>query len=76
MVATKFEILQYRPKSPAPDGRIGGQCRRGHEFTGQNTRILKSGKRTCRECVRNTARERMRRIRAALKNSVPSPGSA
>lgn len=25
-------------------------CRRGHEFTAQNTRTLKSGKRICRTC--------------------------
>lgn len=39
-------------------------CKRGHEFTAENTRLDKRGSRVCRTCVR----EAMRRYRAARRN--------
>lgn len=33
-------------------------CRRGHRFTPDNTRVSKNGKRTCRACAAERARER------------------
>lgn len=38
-------------------------CIRGHEFTSENTRILRGAERECRECAREATRERMRRFR-------------
>lgn len=40
-------------------------CCRGHEFTPENTRVEKSGKRTCRECIRVRQRERRASQKAA-----------
>ena len=39
-------------------------CKRGHEFTNENTRVSPSGRRICRECARSTQRER--RVRATV----------
>lgn len=40
-------------------------CVRGHEYTPENTRIRKSGRRQCRTCARKQAREAARARRAA-----------
>jgi hypothetical protein len=40
------------------------QCSRGHQFDVANTYYTKDGKRRCRTCDRNRARERHRRLAA------------
>jgi hypothetical protein len=42
-------------------------CRRGHLYTPENTKIISSGKRTCRECLRFCAKN--------LYRGVPTRGS-
>lgn len=44
--------------------RYGNACRKGHEFTENNTRIY-AGRRICKQCQR----EKMRRIRSCKKQS-------
>jgi hypothetical protein len=44
-------------------------CRRGHEFTPENTRRLPSGSRLCRTCVR-AARREYKKNRRALARSL------
>lgn len=49
-------------------------CKRGHEFTPENTRLCKTS-RTCKTCHRNYIREYKRRERAilkCLKNNTPT----
>lgn len=45
------------PRSEAI-GRKSTHCKRGHEFSPENTRISQSGKKTCRECDKQRARKR------------------
>jgi hypothetical protein len=45
-------------------------CGRGHEFTPENTRTDKRGRRTCRACFRVYDRERKRRLRAAARGVI------
>lgn len=45
------------------------ECPKGHEYTPENTRILKSGSRACRECARDQSREWMR-AHATRKNTT------
>jgi hypothetical protein len=42
-----------------PTGSVT-RCPKGHDYTPQNTRILKSGSRACKECARDKNREYMR----------------
>lgn len=42
-------------------------CVRGHEFTSENTRVDKRGRRSCKACSRVADRERKRQKRAAQK---------
>jgi len=42
-------------------------CRRGHEFTPENTKIGSDGYRTCRTCFRARDREAHARVRALAK---------
>ena len=42
-------------------------CKRGHEFTAENTYLTSSGGRDCRECMRRRGRIKMRSWRAARK---------
>lgn len=55
--------------SPAINARKT-HCSRGHEFTPENTRILRGRSRECKECAKIASRERtrryMRKKRAAL----------
>lgn len=44
-------------------------CPRGHEYTPENTKILRSGSRACRECARISSRERARARRAAKREA-------
>lgn len=51
-------------------GRIGWRsmlthCKRGHEFTLENTKITSKGSRSCRECLRITSRNRYHEKRVA-----------
>jgi hypothetical protein len=51
-----------------PEGMVVGKaaqthCKRGHEFTPENTKRLKSGSRMCRACARLRAPEKQRRRR-------------
>lgn len=45
-------------------------CMRGHEFTPENTRVKRSGGRTCKACNRVADREKKRRLRASRKAAV------
>lgn len=42
-------------------------CKRGHEFTPENTYVMTNGGRTCRTCAREATREAQRRYRARKK---------
>lgn len=56
-----------------PANRDKTRCKRGHEFTPENTRVLTSGGRACRECARVAARARRLeelRTRAAREELV------
>jgi hypothetical protein len=52
---------------PVKSRREQTHCKRGHEFTPENTR-LKKGLRNCRACARLLNRERMARKRAEAKS--------
>jgi hypothetical protein len=62
------------PATPADNrrrGRTGGSrpkthCKRGHEFTPENTYVRPNGTKACRICTRKQDRERKRRYRAML----------
>ncbi len=57
------------PVTPLINTRRGGpatktHCRRGHEFTKDNTAYYRPGRRTCRECTRIIQREHYKPRRA------------
>lgn len=54
-----------RGNHPSAVARRTNQCRRGHEFTGENTYRLPDGTRRCRTCVRLRVRARKAETRAA-----------
>jgi hypothetical protein len=57
-----------RARATPPDAVHNGeklQCKRGHEFTPENTYVNPAGHRQCRECGRARLREYMARKRAA-----------
>lgn len=60
-VTNRVNIL--RGESPSALAAIATHCKHGHEFTSTNTRIKRSGKRSCRECDR--AQKRGERSRTA-----------
>lgn len=45
-------------------------CKRGHPYTPENTSILKSGGRRCRQCKREHERERIAKARGHFGDSV------
>lgn len=49
------------------------ECRHGHPFTPENTRVLANGERACRECKRISSRARRARTSQALGRK-PAPG--
>lgn len=51
------KIDHYRPNAQKT------HCKRGHEFTLENTAIRANGRRDCRECHRVQERERQRRLK-------------
>lgn len=53
-------LIGYGP--PAQNARKT-HCKRGHEFTPENTRIRSGGRRECRTCMRVQLREQKRRKR-------------
>lgn len=54
--------------------RAKTHCKRGHEFTPENTRRLNSGSRLCRTCVR-AARREYKKQRRALARALVLGGS-
>lgn len=44
-------------------------CKRGHEFTPENTRVNRSTQRECKECTRVRCRDRKRRLVAARRTA-------
>lgn len=46
------------------------RCIHGHAFTPENTYVYADGRRTCRRCIRDRARERMRRVRAEARAAL------
>jgi len=46
-------------------------CPRGHEYTPQNTLLLKSGSRVCRACFRERSRENQRAYKQRLAEGPP-----
>jgi hypothetical protein len=49
------------------------ECKHGHPFTPENTRIRRSGARSCIECGRIRSREYQRKKRAETKNEKEAP---
>jgi hypothetical protein len=48
-------------------GQSQTHCKRGHEFTPENTRVVRVTQRECMECYRASCRENRRRWRAKRK---------
>jgi len=57
-LVTSKENNRRSPLTVQAIRRAQAQCKRGHEFTPENTRVEKKGFRTCRECKRINARQR------------------
>jgi hypothetical protein len=53
--------------------RAQTHCKRGHEFTPENTHVNKRGSRVCRECSRARFREQYRRLGGWTHKSRPAP---
>jgi hypothetical protein len=45
-------------------GRVKDNCKNGHAYTAENTRVLPSGQRVCRECARKNSQMRYWAARA------------
>lgn len=61
-VTNRENIL--RGESPSAVAARVTECVHGHEFTPENTRIKRSGKRSCRACDRRQKREARRRAKS------------
>lgn len=65
-----------RGSSPAALQVLQTHCLNGHEFTAENTYVRKSGKRDCRECMRERDRRRAESRRGYVppsrRNGYPS----
>ena len=59
-----------RGQAPPALNAVKTHCKRGHEFTEENTGKASSGGRMCIECHRTTNRDRARRI-ASLRKADP-----
>ena len=59
---TQRENTMYSD-TPARRNAAKTHCPAGHEYTGDNLRITKAGKRQCRECGRRHKRESRQRIK-------------
>lgn len=65
--ATVRENLLRSRKAPAGINAAKTHCAQGHEFTPENTYLIRTGGRQCVECNRVRSRERQRRLRAERK---------
>jgi hypothetical protein len=52
-----------RGDTPAARNAAKTACDHGHDFTPENTYVYADGRRTCRTCIRDRSRERMREVR-------------
>lgn len=50
-------VKKGRVRPISHKGDLKDSCKRGHKLTIENTRILRSGKRLCRECMRSRDRK-------------------
>jgi HNH endonuclease len=60
-----------RGDSPAARSARALTCIRDHPLSGDNLRITRSGKRSCRQCERDRTRDRQQRRRAGLVQGAP-----
>jgi hypothetical protein len=69
-LVTAGENLRRSPNAPSAINASKTHCKRGHEFTSENTHLSDDGrKRACRECLRSRAR----RDYLAKKKLTPKP---
>lgn len=57
---TRHENLRRGPTTPTAMAEHQTHCKRGHEFTPENTRIRRDGWRNCKTCDRERVRRRWR----------------
>lgn len=74
----KDAVAKGRVKTPTqrgfPPGNAGiKNCKRGHEFTPENTLITPQGRRSCRTCVRMHKRAYEARVRNQARALTPKP---
>lgn len=62
---TQYENSTVRGAGPAAENRRKTECPRGHAYVGANIRIGSAGRRICRACQNEWAREYQRQKRAA-----------
>jgi hypothetical protein len=65
----KDNMLDAAAKRRLP-GQRKTHCHNGHEFTPENTTILRGSQRECKECARVQAKLRIRRTRAMRKAAL------
>lgn len=71
---THLEAVTHRENvlrgdAPGPSAMRSNRCKRGHEFTAENTYIRSDGYRECRTCSNASGRESKRRRRAARREA-------
>ena len=70
-----LEVLRRSHHMKLSRPRIITHCKRGHEFTPENTFHMNSGSRLCRECDRARGREKSKRKRAATRTERIANGT-
>jgi hypothetical protein len=59
-----------RGDTPAAINAAKTKCIHGHDFTVENTYVYADGRRTCRTCIRDRSRERMREARKQKRKAA------
>lgn len=66
------DVSDYKMMCPSCHRKMdrGNYCKRGHEFTSENTYLRKEGWRACRTCMSEHNRKYLKRIKDAKTNKV------